>query len=65
MRAVWALIFGLFILLGVEIRIRLAFEQISEWKYGINRLSEEIKKLRDEVTMILKTDVTNKHRYKI
>lgn len=65
MTAVWILLCSLFILLGVEIRIRIVFEQVSEWKYGMNRLSEELKKLRDEVTMLLKEDITDRHKYKI
>jgi len=46
---IWVLICGLFVLLGFEIRYRLIIEQISESKAKINRLSEEIIKLKDEV----------------
>ncbi len=65
MNGILALIFGLIILLGVEIRIRMAFEQISEWRYGMDRLSEEIKKLRSEIMMGLREGVTGSHKYKI
>lgn len=65
MNGILALIFGLIILLGVEIRIRMAFQQISEWRYGMDRLSEEIKKLRSEIMIGLRESTAGSHKYKI
>jgi len=65
MAAIWVLLCSLFILLGVEIRLRIAFEQISEWKYGMDRLSEEIKNLRNEITMVFKDDAKSKQRLEL
>lgn len=65
MTPIWILVCSLFILLGVEIRIRVAFEKISEWKYGMDRLGQEIKNLQNEIAMLLKDGVKHEHRYKI
>lgn len=65
MTTIWVLLCGLFILLGVEIRIRILFGQISEWKYGMDRLSEEIKSVRNEITTLLRNDIKDKHRFEV
>ena len=65
MAAMWVLLCSLFILLGVEIRLRIAFEQISEWKYGMDRLTEEIKNFRDEIAMVFKDDAKSKQRLEL
>ena len=65
MIVIWVLLCSLFILLGVEIRIRILFEGISEWKYGMNRLSEEIKGLKSEIIMLSKDDVKDRHRFEV
>jgi hypothetical protein len=65
MTAVWLLLFGLFILLGVEIRIRILFQQISEWKYGMNRLNEEIKNLKAEIAIPSKGEAKQSDRFEI
>ena len=57
MTVIWILVCSLFILLGIEIRIRIAFEQISEWKYGMSRLSEEVKHLKDAVNSMHRFEV--------
>lgn len=65
MTAIWILLFSLFILLGVEIRIRILLEQISEWKYGMDRFSEEIKNLKNDVALLLSEDIKNKRRFEL
>ena len=65
MTVMMILICSLFILLGVEIRLRIAFEQISEWKYGMERLSQEIKNLRNDIPGLLRNDIKNKDRFEL
>jgi len=47
--SLWSIIFGLFILLGLEIRNRYAFEQIGELKKSVDRLIDEVIKIKDEL----------------
>ena len=65
MTAIWILVCSLFILLGLEIRLRIAFMQISEWKYGMDRLSEEIKQLKYGVTAPSKAETEDDKRFKL
>ena len=65
MTTVWLLLCSLFILLGVEIRIRILFGQISEWKYGMDRFGEEIKGLKDKIAILSNEGIRNEHRFKL